>query len=258
MVVQLEYSTGLVSSEAILRKFQVNFKQDPRLNPQFLPEAKDLIQASHRSFNISEFLASKIPLEQASFVELRDGKKDANGSKFNIQLSNPIYKTKKMKVNFVSTHKKASIVFETAVRPKNAQNLKMDVIYNYETIDFITISFPDDVDPRSLDVRLMLSTFEISSIKKFYILIGMIVSNSELNILTKIFEYDSEKKIRTRQTEFWIYPLYWIWRYTNSLVLWGSTDQDLKLLLKSDNQIIYLDQSLIPGAITHTPTFFYE
>ena len=147
MVLQFEYSTGLVSSEAILRKFQVDFKQDPRLNPQFLSEAEDLIQASHRPFKISEFLESNLPLEQVRFVKLRDGKKDALGSKVNVQLSNPIYKTKRMKVNFVSTHKKASIVFETAVRPKNAQNLKMDVIYNYETIDFITISFPNDVDP---------------------------------------------------------------------------------------------------------------
>lgn len=82
-----------------------------------------------------------------------------------------------MKIKFVISHKLAKISCQSAPvnRLKNAQNIKINVFYNYAIIDIITIIFPIGTDPVQLGSFLKVDVFEIQASSNIYVMIGMIL-----------------------------------------------------------------------------------
>ena len=160
---------------AKLKKFRQNLESNPRLLPQFSLDSETRIKFNRKPISLSQFITNKVPVAKVRIVKQTDGKIDQNaGLKARAELSNGFYKTQKMKINFAISHKQASVVCQTSSIPKNAQNLKIQVIYKYNTINVIPIDFPQDTDPDSLSLILSVDVFEIRSIQKFYVVVGML------------------------------------------------------------------------------------
>lgn len=207
---------------------------------------------------LSKFIENDAPLQDVRLILVEDGKREVKQNLLaRAELANSIYKTKVMKINFAISHKKASVVCQTRGILKAAQNIPLEVIYDFVTIDKIMVSFPKSTNATFLDFLLMVDVFELPSEPKFFVVIGMILEDSGFDIYTRVYEYDTLLLKQTRQSEFWIYPVIKAVKIIGSLVLWGASSTDLKIVVKLDRSIIYLDEHLNPKKVVLTSPFYF-